>query len=309
MPKSKITNTIKQLQSELEDNDKESKSIEFLSSDIKELKGAVVDSNEELIATFVEGTKRLIKKPASDITPSIKSLEKTTSTKLDNVKSGISDVERAVKEIKLPSNVDFRATGAMLKLPIKELTRSIQSFEIPKGAEEAIPVRLSDGKAFYKALDQIIQMTTGGGGSSYAFHDSHKSPGKGLIDDDSHLQVDVLTLPAEGIAQPTVDSYTHASINLSAGANQPLVSSSASHQIWVYGFGFVVSVAGTVSFQDEDDLAISGVMPFAANSGMAVPPSGNFAMPVWKLATDKDLEVDLVTCAITGWIDWALVNA
>jgi hypothetical protein len=112
-----------------------------------------------------------------------------------------------------------------------------------------------------------------------------------------------------GPAAPVVDSYVHAAINLTAGANQVLASSSAGHQIWVYGFGIVCSAAGTVSFQDEDDTAVSGIMPFAANSGMAVNPSGNFAMPIWKLATDKDLEVDIVTAEVDGWICYAIVNA
>ena len=112
-----------------------------------------------------------------------------------------------------------------------------------------------------------------------------------------------------GPATPVVDSYTHASINLAAGANQVLVSSSTSHQIWVYGLGFTVNVAGTVSFQDEDDTAITGIMNIAATGGMVVAPSGNFAMPIWKLATDKDLEVDVVTSELDGWIDYAIVNA
>jgi hypothetical protein len=118
-----------------------------------------------------------------------------------------------------------------------------------------------------------------------------------------------LALPLVAAAGVTVDSYTHAAINLAAGANQVLVASSASHQIWVYGIHFVCSAAGTVSFQNEDDTAVSGIMPFAANSGMSVPPSGNFAMPIWKLGTDKDLEVDIVTAEVDGWIDYAIVNA
>jgi len=95
---------------------------------------------------------------------------------------------------------------------------------------------------------------------------------------------------------------------LAAGANQVLVASAANKQIWVYGFGFVVNVAGTVSFQDEDDTAITGIMPFAANSGMAISPSGNYAMPIWKLATNKDLEVDIVTSEVDGWLDYAIVS-
>lgn len=124
--------------------------------------------------------------------------------------------------------------------------------------------------------------------------------------------VDVTSVPRSlsGPAQPgtAIDSYTHAAINLASGANQVLVSSAANKQIWVYGITYVVNAAGTVSFQDEDDTAISGIMPHAANSGLGISPSGNFSMPIWKLATDKDLEVDVVTSEIDGWIDYAIIS-
>lgn len=125
--------------------------------------------------------------------------------------------------------------------------------------------------------------------------------------------VDVLTLPRSqsGPGQPgtAVDSYTHAAINLGAGNNQSLVAApGANKQIWVYGLGFVVNAAGTVALQDEDDTAITGVMPFAANSGLALPPSGNFSMPLWKVATNKALEMDIVTSELDGWICYAVVS-
>lgn len=112
----------------------------------------------------------------------------------------------------------------------------------------------------------------------------------------------------EGPGEPTIDSYTHAAFNLAAGADQVLVSSAANKQIWIYGIGFTVNVAGTVSFQDEDNTAITGIMNIAAAGGMVVSPSGNFAMPIWKLATDKDLEVDVVTSELDGWIQYAIVS-
>jgi hypothetical protein len=111
-----------------------------------------------------------------------------------------------------------------------------------------------------------------------------------------------------GPADPVIDSYTQKAINLAAGANQVLVSSAASKQIWVYGLGFSVNAAGTVSFQDEDDVALSGIMPIAANGGLVSSPSGNFAMPLWKLGTDKDLEVDIVTSELDGWLTYAIVS-
>jgi len=111
-----------------------------------------------------------------------------------------------------------------------------------------------------------------------------------------------------GPGEPVIDSYTHLAVNLNAGADQVLVSSAANKQIWVYGVHLVLSVAGTLSFQDEDNLAITGIIPYAANSGPAMPPSGNFAMPIWKLATDKDLEIDIVTASVDGWLDYSVVS-
>lgn len=115
------------------------------------------------------------------------------------------------------------------------------------------------------------------------------------------------TTPAS-VAQPTIDSYQQVAINLAAGANQVLVASAANKQIWVYGYQFTVNAAGTVSFQDEDDTAISGIMPFGSNGGASVAPSGSFAMPIWKLGTNKDLEVDVVTSELDGWLTYAIVS-
>ena len=114
-----------------------------------------------------------------------------------------------------------------------------------------------------------------------------------------------------GASAPTIDSYTHAAITTTADtANQELVAApGADKQVWVYGIFFTLGTGdGTVSFQDEDDTAITGVMPFVQNSGMAVPPSGNFSMPIWKVATNKALEVDVVTADIEGSIQYAIVS-
>ena len=126
------------------------------------------------------------------------------------------------------------------------------------------------------------------------------------IVDTSGNQVGFTSLNGPG--DPTIDSYTHKAINLTTGADQVLVSSASNKQIWVYGVTFTLSVAGTVSFQDEDNTAITGIMDFATNSGLAIPPSGNFSMPIWKLATNKDLEVDVVTADIDGFLDYAVVS-
>ncbi len=113
-----------------------------------------------------------------------------------------------------------------------------------------------------------------------------------------------------GPGDPTIDSYANIAINLTTGANQVLVSSAAGKQIWVYGVGFACGADGvTVSFQDEDDTAVTGVMPFAQYGGMNSPPAGNFAQPMWKLGTDKDLEIDITGGDVDGWLAYAIITA
>jgi len=124
--------------------------------------------------------------------------------------------------------------------------------------------------------------------------------------------VDVLTLPTsiQGDGNPTIDSITQVAINLTTGADQVLVASAGSKQIWVYGYGFTCGDADgqTVSLQDEADTAITGIMEFAQYGGIVVSPSGNFAMPLFKLGTDKDLEVDITGGDVDGWLVYALVS-
>lgn len=128
----------------------------------------------------------------------------------------------------------------------------------------------------------------------------------------TEMQVDVISVPGSisGPGEPSVDSYTQVAINLTTAANQVLVSSAANKQIWVYGYMFTCGDAAgqTVSFQDEDDAALSGVMEFAQYGGASVSPSGNFSMPIWKLATDKDLEVDITGGDVDGWLTYAILS-
>jgi hypothetical protein len=124
--------------------------------------------------------------------------------------------------------------------------------------------------------------------------------------------VDVTSLPGsvDGPGAPTIDSISQVAINLTTGADQVLVSSAASKQIWVYGYTYTCGDADgqTVSFQDEDDTALTGIMEHVQYGGASVSPSGNFAMPIWKLATDKDLEVDITGGDVDGWLTYAIIS-
>ncbi len=143
--------------------------------------------------------------------------------------------------------------------------------------------------------------------------DNFISGSRGLVTEDSAAAaLTALQLLDDSISGPgalVVDSYANIAINLTTGANQVLVSSAANKQIWVYGYGFLCGSDGvTVSFQDEDDVAVTGIMPFAQRGGKVVAPSGNFSMPVHKLATNKDLEVDITGGDVDGWLAYAIIS-
>lgn len=108
-----------------------------------------------------------------------------------------------------------------------------------------------------------------------------------------------------------VDSYSTAVVNLAASsANQVLVAApGASKQIWVYGlFMMADTAAGTVTLQDEDDTALSGTMAISDEGGFVLTPSGNFAQPWIKVATNKALEADTGACTLDGIITYAIVD-
>lgn len=113
------------------------------------------------------------------------------------------------------------------------------------------------------------------------------------------------------LTQPKITSYSTAKIDLAAStANQVLVAAGgANTQIWVYGlFMMADTAAGTVTIQDEDDTALSGTMAVSDEGGWALTPSGNFAMPWIKVATNKALEADTGACTVDGIITYAVVD-
>lgn len=204
-----------------------------------------------------------------------------------------------IKEIRVTNlrDVVIPRFDALILSPIKDklttlsnLVEKISQFKLPRSADDPISVRLSDGKEFYKSITQLFGNSGGGGTPTVT-----TSTGQTAV-------------PVTSLDDPTIDSYTHTPINLAPGADQLLVASSPGKQIWVYGVAFTTNAEGSVSFQDEDDTAISGVMKIATNSGLGLPPSGNFRMPIWKLATNKDLEVDVITSEIDGWLDYAIIS-
>lgn len=57
--------------------------------------------------------------------------------------------------------------------------------------KEYVPVRLTDGEEFYKAIEEFYQQVS----SAVTFTDSENKKTSALVDEDRHVQVDVLTMP------------------------------------------------------------------------------------------------------------------
>lgn len=162
-----------------------------------------------------------------------------------------------------------------------------------------------DDAAFTPATSKIAAM---GAFADEASTDSVDEGDLGVLRMTLDRRLRIANKTMDGPGEPIIDSYTHLAINLAAGADQVLVASAANKQVWVYGITITVNVAGTASFQDEDNVAISGIIQLGTTGGFSVAPSGNFAMPMWKCATDKDLEVDVVTSELDGFLEYALVS-
>jgi hypothetical protein len=104
------------------------------------------------------------------------------------------------------------------------------------------------------------------------------------------------------------DSYTSVAISSVTGANQVLISApGANKQIWVYGWLIVATAAGTFALQDEDDTAKTGAITVTTASG-AERHSDNLLLPIFKVATNKALEIDVVTATVNGSIEYAIVS-
>jgi hypothetical protein len=119
--------------------------------------------------------------------------------------------------------------------------------------------------------------------------------------------IDAISGPGEA----SIDSYSSVAIAADADtANQTLVAApGANKQIWVYGWqGAAGTGNGSIAFQDEDDAALSGAIPVVQNVFIGSYPTGNFSQPLFKVATNKALEIDTATASFAGILQYAVVS-
>ena len=80
------------------------------------------------------------------------------------------------------------------KIPDPPKEVSVKNLEklVGKDPKRYVPVRLSDGKRFYEAIEELTISAS----RTQAFSDSQGVKQQALVDEDRHVQVDVLTLPS-----------------------------------------------------------------------------------------------------------------
>jgi len=103
--------------------------------------------------------------------------------------------------------------------------------------------------------------------------------------------------------------YTSVAVNIPAGASTAIVAApAAGKQIWVFGFIGGADATGTIKFEDEDNAALSGIMPALADSPFVMPITPFPEIPWLKCTTAKALHIVTVTCTFDGIIIHATID-
>ncbi len=118
-----------------------------------------------------------------------------------------------------------------------------------------------------------------------------------------------LAASLSGAAAPTIDSYGNAPINAATGARTQIIATPGTNkQIWIYGITILCDTADVTVTLESATTALSGAMPQADNGGYSVSPSGNFAMPSLKCATNEAFNITMGTGVGDGWVSYAIVD-
>lgn len=97
-------------------------------------------------------------------------------------------IKKAIENIKL--NPIIKTPEVIVPEPKVEVKVDKEKI-VSNDPKKYVPVRLTDGKEFYKALDELTLAID----RAYSFSFSNGVKGQALIDKDRHVQVDVLNFP------------------------------------------------------------------------------------------------------------------
>ena len=124
--------------------------------------------------------------------------------------------------------------------PLSEV--SVKNLErlISKDPQRYVPVRLSDGKRFYQAIEELTVSAS----RSQAFSDSQGVKQQALVDEDRHVQVDVLTMPQvadiqhEYMGKKTSGDYEYFGFKENGGTSWKIMrKNNTDDSAWAYAYG------------------------------------------------------------------------
>jgi len=111
----------------------------------------------------------------------------------------IPEIKIPPTQVSFPKEIETKKPSWVSDLiqlkPITErldaIKKSIVGFILPRSADDPVSVRLSDGEKFYRALGGLASSV----GNFLSFKKADNTQQAALVDDDSHVQVDVLSMP------------------------------------------------------------------------------------------------------------------
>lgn len=118
---------------------------------------------------------------------------------LEELSQQVSKLPTKYPEVKIPPfpKIEF----PKIPEPLKEV--SVKNLEklVGKDPKRYVPVRLSDGKRFYEAIESLTVSAS----RTQAFSDSQGVKQQALVDEDRHVQVDVLEMPEVSVEASSDD--------------------------------------------------------------------------------------------------------
>lgn len=104
-----------------------------------------------------------------------------------------------LKDIKFPEQKEVDLSKLEdLRKELSEIKTEIRNFKFPTSAKNPIAVQLSDGAKFYKAIDQYLVNSGGGGGSQPSFQTDNGDPHRATVIQTSNGKYAVVVINPDG---------------------------------------------------------------------------------------------------------------
>ena len=227
--------------------------------------------------------------------PEIKPPEVTIpEIKVPDIKVTVPDIK--VPEIKLPTINVPKADPVVVPAP--KVTVKKETVKLPKRAKDAIPVRLVHEGKFYRGGGG----STGGVANIHTFATSDNAKHPALVDDDGHVQVDVLSMPGK------VDENNSSTSLLPADTGgSDHIFTGVGTEILDYGIGFVTVYSDVASATDGlciqqsqdstnwDDDGDFYTVPADTEKNYAINPHSKYIRVVYTNGADAQTEFRLQT--------------